>query len=386
MAQSAGVSIAADIDPAQRLLYAVRHRLWRAQFAGALRFALWCSAVSMLVFAAVAHLAQVAVSLQYILLSLAAVWVSLSAWAVLQRPSQADCALWADRHLGGASAYSTLLEMRGAAKLRQRTEALRRLEQWAAAHALRARKLLAAQREPAYLLRPFFSMLLAAGIAGLLLKVPGVAPTARPDVAASPKSTAAEGATADGPPLVSPRQGNELAKALRLAASRDAHDGVRQQQGTTGGPGTSDETGPANTASRSGATSATRTFDREASVTRGTDAPATYRSSGSGAGLGSAAGDSRDERASVAGAGAPSGAIKLHLRESGAKDATTAKQADMMQPGLFDHELRSSAEPRSRIDRLALPATPPTAASNDTLAPAEAAYVEAWLKTTAERR
>jgi len=226
-------------SPVQSLLGAVRRRLWRGHFIAAARLALWGCAALLLV-AGAAHLVVRPVPVDDLLATIAALWASALAWAGLRRPAETACALWADRHLGGASAYSTLLEMRIGAQPAPHTEAVRWLEQWATASVPQARRLLAGQRDPARLVRPLFSMLVAAAIAALVLTLPGVAPSSRPELAAPTAPVAADHATPDSAALAPTGLAVELASALRSAETRNAPDRGRMARAPAAGPGKND--------------------------------------------------------------------------------------------------------------------------------------------------
>ena len=62
--------------------------------------------------AAAVHLTTRPLRVDSVLLAVVALWTAMMARAALRRPSDSACALWADRHLGGESAFGTLLEMR----------------------------------------------------------------------------------------------------------------------------------------------------------------------------------------------------------------------------------------------------------------------------------
>ena len=114
----------------QTLIEAVRRRLWLGQFLAAARLALWGTAGLMLLTAAV-HLAGWPLSPDLMFLALAFVWSVMAARAAWQRPVDAACALWADRHLGGASAYTTLLELDSPGPGTPPSHAIRHLEAFA---------------------------------------------------------------------------------------------------------------------------------------------------------------------------------------------------------------------------------------------------------------
>ena len=104
----------------QRLLGRVRSRLWHGHLVAAIRNAMWVSAALMLL-AVAAHLAARRVPAEAVLLVLSGLWAGLLLRAGWQRPADSACALWADRQLGGACAFTTLLELdQGSTRICQR--------------------------------------------------------------------------------------------------------------------------------------------------------------------------------------------------------------------------------------------------------------------------
>jgi hypothetical protein len=372
-----------DTSLVQSLLGSVRRRLWQAHFVAAARWALWGSA-GLLLLAVAMHVAIGPVRIDDLLIGIAVLWASVLAWAGGRRPSESASALWGDRHLGGASAYSTLLEMRNDAPAVGRVPAVRWLEQWAAASVPQARRLLADRRDPARLVRPLLSVLVAAVLAALVLTLPSLASPSRPEVAAPP-AYAADPANPSAAPLASPGLASELASALRSAGSRNAPDRGSMGQAPTAGAGKRDDGTESPMA------------DRQRAATAGEPAPATesppgdavgarqtgLRTPASGAGIGRDAGDSRDDRADAGVSRALPGSMAVQRRESGARNPTAEKRADMDQPATFDDDLTTAAGTWAEPAPAA--ATPPPAATATRLTPTEAAYVQAWMKTNVKR-
>ena len=88
------------------LLGAVRRRLWLERLVAALRLALW-SWAAILAIAAALHLASGRPGLAVAVVVATVAGLAALGWAALQRPGEAESALYADRRLGGESAYST---------------------------------------------------------------------------------------------------------------------------------------------------------------------------------------------------------------------------------------------------------------------------------------
>lgn len=135
----------------QTLMHAVRRRLWLLHGFDAARVAAWTSAAWLLGLLAL-HLAAGPVPASAAVGGLALAWVAAAAWAARQRPTDADCALWADRHLGGACAFSTLLEL-------QPDDAARpRLHRWAAERVPEVLRRLAERPAPPRLAQPLLTL------------------------------------------------------------------------------------------------------------------------------------------------------------------------------------------------------------------------------------
>lgn len=202
------------------LFSAVRRHLWRRQFAAALRAAAWVSAGGMLL-AATVHGAGHALSLGAVWAAVGLIGFALLARAAWQRPADGACALWADQHLGGASAFTTLLDTGRVAPGSAPAPAVRWLQAWATARVPASLRELAARREPARLARPLLSLVVCSALATFVLTLPRPSPTPpppadRPAVAAAP---AAARPLADGQEPTA--LAGEIAAALRAAPPRD---------------------------------------------------------------------------------------------------------------------------------------------------------------------
>lgn len=359
------------------LLRAVRRRLWRNQFIAAIRRAAWGSA-TLLLLAVAAHLAFGRVPTDGLLAVIGVLWAAALAGAGLQRPSEGDCALWADRHLGGASAYSTLLETRtGAAPP---TQAVQWLEQWATASVPEAQRRLADRRDPARVVRPLFSLLVSTAIAGIVLTLDGLAPPPRQGLAA-PTASNTRGAPTDVAALASSGVAGELARALRSTESRGA-----PERGSMG-PAQA-ERGQVEIRPRSpGQARGPMAEPTNSAASGAADSPGAAQAGTKGSGAeGREAGAGRDDSGHAGVSRAMDGAFPIELRGTSERDAATARRADMDQPGRFDDGQTTKATVVAGRQPQPVPATPPRASRSVVLAPAEAVYVQAWLKTATERR
>ena len=382
-----------DNPQVHSLLGAVRRRIWRGQFVAALRQALWGSAGLMLLALAV-HLAARRVPASAVLMTIAALWVSMLAWAATRRPADTACALWADRHLGGASAFTTLLETGTGAKATGNPQAVRWLESWATARVPDGLRRLADRPEPALLSRPLLAMLVCAALTAGVLSLPDLAPTLRQQAAASsPPGTGDRTAVQAEPAAV---QGvDKLAAALRSASlqqSPEASQARREAgQAQAAVPGKADGATPAaQAAARPASEPATGGNPASGTTAGATAAAATLPAAGTGdsagTGTGNKAGDSRDARGDTGVSPAPRGTITVPGTQSTPWLGSAERQADRGRLGSYDGEPSMPGAAAMPALAVAAAATPPAARETTRLSPAETSYVQAWMKANAQRR
>lgn len=370
------------------LLGAVRQRLWRGHALAAIRLSLWGTA-SLLLLAALAHVAKGSISVTGLWTAILLLWGVAAARAVTQRPGSVECAAWADRHLGGESAYSTWLESRGAAGRDRDEPALQWLEQWMEAAAPRSLRLLAERREGTSLARPLATVLICAAVAAVVLEVPvsgprgDAQPLARSDV--SPRR-AGDSAPLDATTLDDTALARELADALH-STGRAPEAGPRGPEASSGPPGSEYDGDRGSGASvqenaaRNVAGSAVTSVAAHDAGTAGSGRAAT----GSGDGSGREAGDSRDDRRDGGTSRVPPPGAASMRRDAGGQPLATGRQADMDRQATFDETLAGNAPAPTTGRLVALAATPPPAAAATRLTPAQAAYVQAWRAASEDR-
>ena len=380
----------------QTLLGAVRRALWRAQLRAAVRLALWGSAGLMLLAAAV-HLAFRAVPPGAVLWALGVQWASMMVWAATRRPADATCALWADRHLGGASAFTTWLEMGPHPPGIANAAVLRWLDAWTAARVPDSLRRLAGRPPSAHLARPLLCMLVCAALTTLVLTMPSFAPRA-------PRSPAQAGAapafgTADAvlPGADVPQAGqivSEIASALRAAQLSDAPAPApargRAGQAPAAGPGQADD-GQVPVRANAGASVAAAPGARAGASgpsagppDDGSAAAGTAQSPGAGAAR--QAGQSRDERAGAGVSKWLRGTMAVQRPQARDRRLSPEKQADMDRLGSYDDDPALPGSGAMRTDAAPAAATPPPVTAALRLSPAESTYVQAWLKASARNR
>jgi hypothetical protein len=366
----------------QTLLGAVRRRLWTGRFIAAARTAAWVVAALMLLALAV-HLATRRAPLGAVLWAWAAPWGAMAVRAASRRPTDAECALWADRHLGGASAFSTLLELGPDTPAAAIAPARRWLQAWVVARVPQALQRLAARQEPSQLARPLSAMLVCTALAALVLTLPDPAPPAQTSAAPSvpPRPGDRLAPVAEAPSA--PELASELASALRAAAAPEragaggapAAGPARADAGPPGSPrgampaGRQVAGGPAANAQAPDATPAAGAAPRA-----------------TGAGAGRDAGDSPDERADVGVSRLPQGTIAVQRSEVKARHPAAESLADMDRLASYVDEPSIQGTAATRAPP-AVPAAMPPAATQDTrLTPTETSYVQAWMKASGQHR
>ena len=404
----------------QTLLGAVQRRLWRAQFVVALRRALWGSSALVLL-AAMAQLtgltapltapwtapwtAPLITPVSALLFALGALWLVLLARAAWQRPGDATCALWADRHLGGASAYTTWLETVAAPGARANAQAVLWLQQWTEQRLPESLRVLNESRVPTHLARPLLVALVSSALAAIaaVLQPPALtsAPVAvarqSPDVS-SPAGKADAAAllpqTPDTAPLVS-----EIANALRAADGRPAAARGGAQDGPSAGPGQAGDEQAPGSAPAANPTAVDHARSGQAAGDPPVAAPAAAgagnsSSANADANAGREAGDSRDLRAGVGVSRPLGGPIPVQRSAARENAATPELQADMNRLAAYEPDasmpgraaVGGPAKSAAKTAATPAAATPPLATDDLRLSPTQSSYVQAWMKASSRYR
>jgi hypothetical protein len=362
------------------LLASARRRVWRGEFADAARLASW-GTISLLLFVVAVHLILHAVPPGIVAFAVVVLWVSFGTWAGLRRPSDLACALWADRHAGGASAFSTWVEIHAAAHPAAAPQAIAWLEQWITARVPHSLRALEQRREPKRLLFPLLATLACGVIAALVLALPDVAATSATaaGTATGPAETAASKTAPAAADVV-----NELAQLLHGTDSRRAPDprgvGTASASAVDGSAAATAVAHPSEAAAGGRPSANARSLSEnslEGSANGAAAAP--------GTGSGRAAGDRPDERADAGSSRPAQSTMPPEGRASGARRASAGQRADMEQVATFDTDTPLRSVSGGTLDT-PLAATPPAAAATMQLTPTQAAYVQAWMKANAPLR
>ncbi len=373
----------------QTLLDSVRRRLWRDGFVRAVRRALWASALALLLFVAL-HLALWPVPAMLVWGSLGLLWAALLVLAATQRPSAAASALWADRHLGGASAFSTLFEAAGGAAAAHGTSqapARAWLVQWAAAQVPACAQRLAAWPASLRLARPLASAGVCAALAFFVLSLPGRAPPAAAPVVAQALPASADRPTAEA--AVRAAMVNTVASALRAAGPREpaASRGTEGAGGAAAAGADPGATPPAAAsaapATPTGLGAAAQDGRRGTTVDAAPPRPAGAPQQSAG-GAGREAGASADWRADVGVSRPLQARSPVPTSAVDARPDGSIRQADLGRLGRYQDDT-SNAGARAELPTPAA-ATPPPAANATRLTPTQTTYVQAWLKASPRPR
>ena len=365
----------------QSLLREVRRRLLRERLHLGTRVGLWATA-GLCLFAIPVHLWLHELNARLLLVPLVALWVLVFGWSLLRPAARERCADWADRYLGGHSAFSTALEMQVAAD-RASPQALAHLHKGLDALVAQARRALHTMPSRPHATRPAVIALASLALLAVVLQMPGRA--------ARPESTVAVVAgRGDSPAIQAPAEQRDAALAAAL------REDLREQEQRGEGPGRRERPPEGEEPS---------TVSSNPPDAGQTPGPETMRDSGTAAELraapGGLAGASTAGNADPGGreAGtARDGGVPEREEETGAtllashvegglqldRDAE-ATRADASQAGFY---ASGDAGP-GRITTVQGPALaaaePPRAEPGQALGPAATAYVTAYLNSRTER-
>lgn len=379
-----------DAAAVRSLLGAVRRRLWLERFVAALRTALWSWAAILAITAAL-HLAFGRPGLAAASVVAAVAGLAALGRATLRRPSEAESALYADRRLGGESAYTTWLEARADAAGTQHSPALQRLVQWTAAAAPRSRGALEALRPSWRLARPLAAAAICTVVAALVTALPatdrGMAAEATRPAREPPQST--EPVSLNGEDALARELAAELSAPLdSRVGSEDpgrgsmqrSRDGEGASAAAVAGESSADDARPPAAVAASDAAAVVETTGAASGSADEAGRAAAARASGSGR----EAGTSRDESAGTEGSRALQGALAVQRRDVIRPFEESARQADMGQAGIYEGDASALGAAAALSEPAA--ARPPAARHAVTLTPAEAAFAAAWAGAERAKR
>ena len=374
-------------DPVvQNLFDATRRHLRREQGRVAIRRAAWLSAASMLL-AGVVHLTVLSVPVGAVLFVVGLVWISMLAWVAWRRPSDSACALWIDRHLGGASAFTTLLDPSSRSKSPAHTQAVRWLEQWAAAKVPGFLRSLGAQRPSVRVSGSLLSMAVCAALALFLLTLPDAVPLSRRQASAASTATAGDNATPPAEAPVTARLASEISSALRSTETPSEPEHKGAGDASPAGATRPDDDSASPTPSSATPLPSDASTPRDSRSIASVDASvAAGQSRSADVVSGRDAGDSPDTRADVGVSRSPTGTIPGQRFGSRVRLAASDRRADMDQAGDFNESVSAPGNSVPVAAAAVAAATPPPAVETARLSPTETSYVQAWMKATGRSR
>ncbi len=366
--------------PLPELLRAVRRRLWSSQCAAAVRLGAWGTAALMLLGAA-AHFVIRPLAIDAVVVAAAVWWTVLLAREGLRRPSDHDCALWADRRLDGQSAFTTWLEVGRSPACAADSPAVRFLGQWAAARVPQALQQLALAREAPRISRPLAMMAVCSALAAIVFSLPDLGPSAGSAPIASAPAHAADRSAPIAAVPASNELVREVASALRSPATREEaarRSGTGSTAAAQGRIGEA-ENATATTSIATPAPPSAASGGAAAAMPTGGGTPAAGSSSGR------EAGDSRDLRSGALASQAAAPTLPVPRSPLPARQPAAAWQADPETMGSFDDDLAAPGVPTKTAGQPVMAASPPPATDSLHLTPTQTSYVQAWLKATARR-
>jgi len=374
-------------EPSVRtLLDAVRGHLWRAHGRRAVRRAAWLSAATMLL-AGATHLVALLIPGDVVLSVLGAEWTLLLASVAWRRPADVECALWIDRHLGGASAFTTLLEASANPQAPGHAQALRWLEQWVTAKVPAVVRSLREQRPSVRVARPLLAMTVCSALALFVVSLVDTAPVSKRPTSVASNAALRDKSTPSIEAPVATQLADELANALRSDESTGQPQGRAARDVSTAAGRTRADDG-----NGSAKPSPATPLPADASIMqRDPRSPATAdagNSTGTGrsaaAVSGREAGATADTRADVGVSRPATGTIAQPRSASRLGLAGAERQADMEEAASFDASVSTAGAARSA--GVVAAATPPRAVAGTRLTSTETSYVDAWMKATGRSR
>jgi hypothetical protein len=351
----------------EQVLAAVQQRLQRERRAAGARQAAWGSVVVALL-AVLVHLWVRPIDMSGMLAAVALPWGLALLQSMATRPRPAECAQWADRHLGGQSGFVTLQEL-AAARATTPATAFAHLEAWLDDVARRGLARLDDVPLATSLARPLAAALVCASLAVALLQLPAPRPAASRAAPAGPSMAATE------PSEAIARPGSRSPEVATASRATDGEDAQREAEPKS-----------SNASPTAARPSPQQAAARDDAAMQARDPPPGTGAAARAAATGREAGDSADAGGDAALVAPWQGDLVSRLREITSSQPPRAGRAE---PTATAEYAATAAIPDALPDDTPPPtaaAEPPPAASSLTLGPAEQAYVRAyWTDTGAKR-
>jgi hypothetical protein len=343
-----------SVPPLQQVLDAVGRHLRRASLAAAARRAAWGSALvmsgGMLI-----HLTVRPLSFGGLLLAALVPWGLALLQSLVTRAHPADCADWADRQLGGRSAFATALEH--ASEVRSVSQPAQvHLDEWIAHTAPHSLALLAARPLEVRWREPMITALVCTALAAGLLQLP-----TRPFASATTASSTLPERVDDATIASTDPAAIAAALAPAMVAPPDRSQLTRDEAASQGPPA------PA------AASDISQESDAATSAIAASGAVGTATTTGGGR----EAGSSRDTGTDGELSSAWSGALAKRVREVATGRGPGNTAVDATRP--VDYTAADAATGASHdVTVITAAATPPPASDGLRVGPVERAYLRAY--------
>lgn len=345
-------------SPMHTLLFEVGRHLRRERSAATARYAAW-GAVLVALLAVLLHLSVRPVTPGELALCLALTGLLAAGQALITRPSPADCADWADRHLGGRSGYATSLEVSSRSR-RDRDPAAQHLDAWVAQAVPSSLGQLADRPFDAGLRKPLAAALVCVALAIALLQLPTGARTPETMTAAARTATAESALIEERPGVQGqPPRGSSVGDAREPASPAPA--AARDTPANTAAPADARDAAAQDGRLRDGDTTPVARTTREAAAT------------------GREAGDVADASGENVFTAPWQGELAARLRDIATQAPRRELRADTGRDADFTDSTAADAARDDDRSLVVAPATPPPATASPPLSPAERAYLRAYL-------
>jgi len=340
--------------PLQQVLGAVGRHLQRARLATAARQAAWGSAL-VLSGGTLIHLTVRPLTFGGLFAAALLPWVLAILQSLVTRVRAADCADWADRQLGGRSAFATALEHAGDERsLGQPAQV--HLEEWIAHTAPHSLALLAARPLEVRWREPMITALVCTALAAGLLQLP-----TRPFADATVTSSALPDLAGDATVASTSTAATAATPAPAVVVPVDRRPPTRDEEGSQGLPVAAAASDNSQESDASTSTIAANGADGTATTTGG----------------GRDAGSSRDLGADGEFTPTWSGTVAKQLRQVAASRGPGNTSADATRP--VDYSAADAAtDSAPAVAFITAAATPPPASDGLRVGPVERAYLRAY--------
>lgn len=344
-----------SVRPLQQLLDAVGRHLQRASLATAARQAAWGSALVMSG-GTLIHLTVRPLTFGGLFAAALVPWVLALLQSLVTRVRPAECADWADRQLGGRSAFATALEHAGDERSVGQPAQVH-LDEWIAHTAPHSLALLAARTLEVRWREPMITALVCTALAAGLLQLP-----TRPFAAATTASRTLPDRAADAAVASTDTAAIAAARAPAMVVPLDRRPPTRDEDASQGLP----------VAAAASDTSQQNDVAKSAIAASGTGGTATTTSGG-----GREAGSSRDLGADGDLTSAWNGALAKRVRQVAVGRGPGNTSADATRP--VDYSAADAATDNSPgVTAITAAATPPPASDGLRVGPVERAYLRAY--------